>query len=63
MKKIKVAIIGAGRMGKFHLETLKDMYISSRIDSMSETDLRVFVKEIIIDQIISIRKIADSFEI
>ena len=25
MKKIKIAIIGAGRMGKFHLETLKDM--------------------------------------
>ena len=25
MRKLKVAIIGAGRMGRFHLETLKDM--------------------------------------
>ena len=33
------------------LDALKDMYISSRIDSMSENDLRLFVKEIIIDQI------------
>ena len=33
------------------LDTLKDMYISSRVNSMSETDLRKFVKEIIIDQI------------
>ncbi len=33
------------------LDTLKDMYISSRVNSMTETDLRKFVKEIIIDQI------------
>ena len=33
------------------LDTLKDMYISSRVNSMTETDLRIFVKEIIIDQI------------
>ena len=29
------------------LDTLKDMYISSRVDSMTESDLRKFVKEII----------------
>ena len=33
------------------LDTLKDMYILSRINSMTENDLRQFVKEIIIDQI------------
>ena len=33
------------------LDTLKDMYISSRVNSMDENDLRKFVKEIIIDQI------------
>tara|TARA_Y100001968_G_scaffold292475_1_gene297724 strand:- start:319 stop:681 length:363 start_codon:yes stop_codon:yes gene_type:complete len=33
------------------LDTLKDMYISSRVNSMNENDLRKFVKEIIIDQI------------
>ena len=33
------------------LDTLKDLYKSSRLDSMSENDLRLFVKEIIIDQI------------
>ncbi len=33
------------------LETLKDMYISSRVNTMTESDLRQFVKEIIIDQI------------
>ena len=33
------------------LDTLKDMYISSRVNSMTESDLRNFVKEIIIDQI------------
>ena len=33
------------------LDTLKDMYISSRVNSMTEGDLRKFVKEIIIDQI------------
>ena len=33
------------------LDSLKDMYISSRVNAMTETDLRKFVKEIIIDQI------------
>ena len=33
------------------LDTLKDMYISSRVETMTEGDLRKFVKEIIIDQI------------
>ena len=33
------------------LDTLKDIYISSRVNSMTESDLRKFVKEIIIDQI------------
>tara|TARA_Y100001968_G_C19378159_1_gene728852 strand:- start:231 stop:590 length:360 start_codon:yes stop_codon:yes gene_type:complete len=33
------------------LDALKDIYISSRIDSMSENELRLFAKEIIIDQI------------
>ena len=33
------------------LDYLKDIYISSRVNSMSENDLRLFVKEIIIDQI------------
>ena len=33
------------------LDTLKDMYISSRVNTMTESDLKKFVKEIIIDQI------------
>ena len=33
------------------LDHLKDLYISSRVVSMSEYDLRLFVREIIIDQI------------
>ena len=33
------------------LDALKDMYILSRVNSMSEADLRLFVKEIIVDQI------------
>ena len=33
------------------LDMLKDMYISSRVNAMTESDLRNFVKEIIIDQI------------
>jgi len=33
------------------LDALKDIYISSRLNSMTETDLRLFVREIIIDQI------------
>ena len=38
-------------LSETELDTLKDMYISSRIDAMTESDLRKFVKEIIIDQI------------
>ena len=38
-------------LSKSELDTLKDMYISSRVNSMTESDLRIFVKEIIIDQI------------
>ena len=33
------------------LDSLKDIYISSRVNSMTEPELRSFVKEIIIDQI------------
>ena len=33
------------------LDSLKDLYISSRLNSMSENELRIFVREIIIDQI------------
>ena len=33
------------------LDSLKDMYISSRVNDMTESDLRKFVKEIIVDQI------------
>ena len=33
------------------LDALKDIYISSRVNNMTECDLRKFVKEIIIDQI------------
>ncbi len=33
------------------LDALKDMYISSRVNSMSEKDLRLFVRDIIIDQV------------
>ena len=36
---------------EFELDSLKDMYISSRVNSMTETDLRQFAREIIIDQI------------
>ena len=38
-------------LSQTELDTLKDMYISSRVNSMTEFDLREFVKEIIIDQI------------
>ena len=38
-------------LSETELEYLKDMYISSRVNTMTETDLRKFVKEIIIDQI------------
>ena len=33
------------------LDSLKDIYISSRVNAMTENDLRLFVREIIIDQI------------
>ena len=38
-------------LSETELDTLKDIYISSRVNSMTESDLRKFVKEIIIDQI------------
>ena len=38
-------------LSKTELDTLKDIYISSRVNSMTESDLRNFVKEIINDQI------------
>tara|TARA_B100000700_G_C14355134_1_gene538950 strand:- start:89 stop:442 length:354 start_codon:yes stop_codon:yes gene_type:complete len=38
-------------LSEFELDTLKDMYISSRLDSMKEDDLRKFVREIFVDQI------------
>ena len=38
-------------LSETELDSLKDMYISSRVNSMTESDLRKFVKEIIIDQI------------
>ncbi len=33
------------------LDTLKDMYISSRVNKMTESELRTFVKEVIVDQV------------
>ena len=36
---------------EIELDSLKDIYISSRLNSMNESDLRLFVKEIIVDQI------------
>ena len=38
-------------LSETELDTLKDMYISSRVNTMTESDLRTFVREIIIDQI------------
>ena len=38
-------------LSETELDALKDMYISSRVETMTESDLRKFVKEIIIDQI------------
>jgi len=38
-------------LSQSELNALKDMYISSRVEKMTEADLRKFVKEIIIDQI------------
>ena len=36
---------------EYELDTLKDLYISNRVNSMTENDLRKFAREIIIDQI------------
>tara|TARA_Y100001968_G_C19175166_1_gene627654 strand:- start:388 stop:744 length:357 start_codon:yes stop_codon:yes gene_type:complete len=36
---------------EYELDSLKDMYISSRVNSMTLNELRQFVKEIIVDQI------------
>ena len=38
-------------LSETELEYLKDMYISSRVNTMTESELRTFVKEIIVDQI------------
>ena len=38
-------------LSEAELDTIKDMYISSRVNAMTESELRRFVKEIIIDQI------------
>ena len=38
-------------LSQTELNALKDIYISSRVESMTEDDLRKFVREIIIDQI------------
>ncbi len=38
-------------LSETELDALKDIYISSRVNNMTECDLRKFVKEIIIDQI------------
>tara|TARA_Y100001968_G_scaffold229808_1_gene212609 strand:+ start:79 stop:435 length:357 start_codon:yes stop_codon:yes gene_type:complete len=38
-------------LNEIELDYLKDIYISSRLNSMTENDLRQFVREIIIDQI------------
>ena len=38
-------------LSETELDTLKDMYISSRVNTMTENELRNFAKEIIIDQI------------
>ena len=38
-------------LSEHELDTLKDMYILSRVNAMTESDLRKFVKEIIVDQI------------
>ena len=38
-------------LSQSELNALKDIYVSSRVESMTESDLRKFVKEIIVDQI------------
>ena len=50
-KKKKMEEITFKDLTETELNTLKDMYILNRVDSMSECDLRKFVKEIIVDQI------------
>ena len=38
-------------LSETELDTLKDIYISSRVNAMSENDLRKYVKDIFVDQI------------
>ncbi len=38
-------------LSETELDSLKDIYITSRVNSMTESELRTFVKEIINDQI------------
>ena len=38
-------------LNETELDSLKDMYISSRVNNMTENELRKFVREIIVDQI------------
>ena len=38
-------------LSETELDTLKDIYISKRVNTMTESELRSFVKEIIVDQI------------
>ena len=38
-------------LSETELDTLKDIYITSRVNAMTENELRKFVTEIIIDQI------------
>ena len=38
-------------LSETELDTLKDIYISSRVNTMTDSDLRKFVKEVIIDQV------------
>ena len=51
MQKNKMEELSYKDLSNNELDTLKDMYISSRVNSMTESDLRKFVMEIIIDQI------------
>ena len=50
-KKKKMEELNYKDLSENELDTLKDMYISSRVNAMTESDLRKFVKEIIIDQV------------
>ena len=51
ISKIKMDELTYKDLSQTELNALKDMYISSRVETMTESDLRKFVKEIIIDQI------------